>query len=228
MISEEGAAIERYLKRALKGEAAWPCRPFGRRVLHFNLVGSTQEEAKALAASGEPAGALVVARAQSQGHGRKGDSWHSAPGGLWLSVVLRPGFGPDRAEKFSLAAAGAIVLSLNEAIKVFPLHRPIFCIKPPNDVMADMGNGACRKVCGIILEGSVIRDRYDWLVLGIGINVNNALPPGLAGCAATLEELAGVPVPRMPLLRRVLIELAAAYKGSNSVNPPPDHQVFQE
>lgn len=186
-MNEESLALERYLQR---------------RVFHFDLISSTQTEAKRLAASGAPAGSLVIARIQTAGYGRKGDFWHSGAGGLWFSLILRPSFGPDHAESFSLTSAQAVASVLGR-------HVPgaHFEIKAPNDVLARGPGGSMKKVCGLLIEGSVSGGAYDWLIVGLGLNVNNDLPPELESTATTLERIHGRPVPRMPLLRDLILTL---------------------
>lgn len=178
---------------------------FGCPTYHHDLIVSTQIEAKRLAAQGEPEGTLVISRVQSGGYGRKGDAWDSAAGGLWFSVILRPKFSTDAAEKLSLAIGGALA-------EIFKKHLPqaAFEVKAPNDVLAVTPEGK-RKVCGLILEGGVSGDHYDSLILGVGINVNNVLAPALGSIATTLEQLSGRPVPRMPILKSVLQNLEKIY-----------------
>ncbi|TMI62247.1 hypothetical protein E6H16_06310, partial [Candidatus Bathyarchaeota archaeon] len=57
------------------------------QILHHNIIGSTNTEAKTLAEKGCPEWTVVVANEQTSGRGRTGKHWHSPPGGLWLSVV---------------------------------------------------------------------------------------------------------------------------------------------
>ncbi|MBI2070186.1 MAG: biotin--[acetyl-CoA-carboxylase] ligase [Elusimicrobia bacterium] len=202
----EAKSIERYLRMAMNNSGDWPCAPFGGRVYHYDRIESTQTQAKHSAASGEPEGALFVARRQSAGYGRKGDAWNSEQGGLWFSVICRPRFGPERAEAFSAACAEACRDAFHRR-----LPEAAFAIKKPNDVLVQATDGSWKKVCGLILEGSVQDGVYEWLVLGVGVNVNNVLPDGLKPIAVTLEEINVRPVERMPLLREVLIEMARRY-----------------
>ncbi len=115
---------------------------------------------------------------------------------------------------FSQACAQIIV-------KVLKGHLPEleFEIKAPNDVLARAKGGQFKKVCGLLLDGSISglscnpqtltpnSASYDWLIVGVGLNVNNQLSPELRPAATTLQELAGRPVPRMPLLRDLVLAL---------------------
>ena len=117
--------------------------------LHLRVTDSTNERAKALAATGAPHGLLVTAAEQTAGHGRQGRSWTAPAGeGLLFSLVLR-----DWPELLPLVAAVAVA----------EVAGPEAMIKWPNDVLIDG-----RKVAGILVEG---RPQEGWAVLGIGVNV---------------------------------------------------------
>ncbi|MBI4064130.1 MAG: biotin--[acetyl-CoA-carboxylase] ligase [Elusimicrobia bacterium] len=206
-VNEESRAIQRYLQRITVSGEGQPCSPFGCEVYHYDVIGSTQTQAKSLADQGAPEGTLVVARRQTAGYGRKGDAWNSNHGGLWFSFILRPGFDPSRAGDFSLACAEAIARALGDR-----MPRCVFEVKAPNDVLAALPDGTKKKICGLLLEGGVKNGLYEWLVVGVGVNINNELPEELGQQAATLEQIHGNPVARMPVLRSVLIRLSQAYK----------------
>ena len=145
--------------------------PFYRLEVHDALA-STNDEARRLAAAGEPEGALIVARRQTAGRGRSGRVWSSPAGNLYFSLLLRPDRPPAEAAQLSFVAA----LAAAEAAAV-----PV-ALKWPNDVLA-----GGRKLCGILLEGS-----DGWLVIGVGINVA-AAPEGATclraeGSQATPDE----------------------------------------
>lgn len=199
--NEEARAIERMMRGCL----------FGNRVYHYDVLESTQIEAKRLAEERSPEGTLVVARVQTKAYGRRQTAWDSKAGGLWFSLLIYPKFGPDYAETFSLAVVRGIqdVLAKN-----FP--KVTFEVKAPNDILALNRDGSKKKVCGIILEGNVTGNRYDWLMLGIGLNVNNEIDESLKDIAVTLEELTGSPVPRMPLLKTILQNLYSSYLQATS------------
>jgi BirA family biotin operon repressor/biotin-[acetyl-CoA-carboxylase] ligase len=92
--------------------------------------------------------------------------WNSAAGGLYFSLILLPKFGPKRLADFSLAAASAAADAIKELTELEPV------VKPPNDVFIFADNRAV-KVCGILAEARGDSKTLDWLVLGVGINVNN-------------------------------------------------------
>lgn len=149
------------------------------RLVFLDSVGSTNEEAKRLAREGAEDGTLVWAREQTSGRGRSGRSWVSPPGNLYLSLVLRPDCPPAAAAQLGFVAALGAGHALAEVIPPMIDLR----YKWPNDILLNR-----RKVAGILLETeSAGRDRLDWLVLGLGINVLHR-PPETAFPATSLRE----------------------------------------
>ncbi len=133
------------------------------RLVAFDSVESTNDEAIRLAEAGADDGTLVWAREQTKGRGRMGRSFVSPRGNLYISLVLRPDCGIATAAQLSFVAA----LAVGDGIgSVAPAMLEI-TYKWPNDVLL---NG--RKVSGILLESKTTPEgAIDWLVLGIGINV---------------------------------------------------------
>jgi len=166
-------------------------------VVYLERCGSTQDAARELAERGVAEGAVVVAEVQEAGRGRLGRSWHSAAGGIYATVVLRPPLRALRA--LSLAASVAVA-------RVLGLLGLEAKVKWPNDVQV-----SGRKVCGVLVEAAAEPGGAAYALVGIGLNVNNELPPELAGAAATLRGLLGKPVPRLPLLLKLLEELDDVY-----------------
>lgn len=160
-----------------------PSLPEGFRLLRFEAVGSTNEEAKNRAKAGAPDGTVVWAREQRTGRGRRGSRWHSPPGNLYSSTVLRPDCDPHAAAQVSFVAALAVADLL---AALLPETVEIRC-KWPNDVLL-----SGRKVSGILLESSTTAaGRLDWLVLGVGVNL--VQHPGLGGPhpSTSLREFGG-------------------------------------
>jgi BirA family biotin operon repressor/biotin-[acetyl-CoA-carboxylase] ligase len=135
--------------------------------VHFRLVDSTNERARALSERGAPHGTLVTAHAQSAGRGRQGRTWSAPPGkALLCSLVVRE---PPR------------LLPLAAGVAVAEVAGSDARVKWPNDVLIDG-----RKVAGILVEG---RPQEHWAVVGIGLNVavrETDLPLELRGRATTL------------------------------------------
>lgn len=131
------------------------------RLVAVDETGSTNDDAIQAARQGEPEGTLIWARRQTKGRGRRGRSWVSPEGNLHLSIVLRPGLASNRAGEIAFVAA----LAAADACATLAPNADIRC-KWPNDVLADS-----RKVGGLLIESSIVADRIDWLVVGIGLNL---------------------------------------------------------
>ncbi len=171
---------------------------FGRRMYYLDIVDSTNRLARDLAAAGEPDGAVVVADFQTEGRGRHGRRWVSPRGtNLTFSLILKP----DRpladvlpiTLAFSVAMAEALTERLGSRVGV----------KWPNDVVAPSG-----KLCGILSESSTRAGRTDFVVVGVGINVNMKPEqfPGNTRAASCLS-LSGAVHERKEVLADVLDRL---------------------
>jgi BirA family transcriptional regulator, biotin operon repressor / biotin---[acetyl-CoA-carboxylase] ligase len=169
----------------------------GTPLLYVPAIGSTSTRVMELAREGAPAGLMVITDEQTAGRGRIGRSWKSLPGKqLEFSLLLKPKFPPH----FLVMASAVAVAYAIEEVAAVPAG-----IKWPNDVLVDNGY----KVCGILTETT-----SDFVVLGIGVNVNGSLAddPLLAPVATTLAAVAGRPLSRevlaISLLRRLDRSLA--------------------
>jgi BirA family transcriptional regulator, biotin operon repressor / biotin---[acetyl-CoA-carboxylase] ligase len=184
--------------------------PLATKVELHEEIGSTQERARELAREGAPHGTLVVSSVQTGGRGRLGRRWGSPAGGLWMSLVLRPGVSAKVAARTTQAAAVGLAKTLRE----FGVEARI---KWPNDLLVDG-----RKICGILAESSVGNApgaankvvmqegrQVDFVVLGVGLNTN--LDPRDLGLphreVATLRSELGRDVDLSALLRSLLSHL---------------------
>lgn len=142
---------------------AAPDMPAGFELRSYDVLASTNDEAKRLAAEGAPEGTLVQATSQSMGHGRQGRRWESPAGNLYCSLILRPACSPGEAAHYAFIAA----LAIRDAIAPFLNADHELRLKWPNDLLVD---GA--KISGILLE-SVLRPGggVEWLVIGLGVNI---------------------------------------------------------
>ena len=151
----------------------------GQKIHSYQSIGSTNNTAWQLAEQGAPEGTLVVADRQTAGRGRLGRSWHSPPRvGLWFSLVLRPEVQPSQAPGLSLLTA----LALSQTIQSH--CRMEAKIKWPNDCQI-----AGKKVAGILTELSSELDRVNFVIVGLGLNVNQTksdFPSGLKTKATSL------------------------------------------
>ncbi len=156
-------------------------RIIGKKIFHFETMGSTMDEAFTLGLKGEPEGAVVCAEGQTKGRGRLGRSWMSPKGkGIYCSIILRPNFSPTQTAQLTLMTAVAICDAIKKATGLQP------AIKWPNDVLFDN-----HKVAGILTELSAEMDRVKFVVVGIGLNVNTLtaqLPQGATSLRAQTKE----------------------------------------
>jgi BirA family biotin operon repressor/biotin-[acetyl-CoA-carboxylase] ligase len=146
---------------------------------------------------------VIIAETQSRGRGRMGREWLSPKGGVWISVVLRPRLSPDEVPKLALMLGVAAAKTL--------LLEGLECrLKWPNDVLVND-----KKVCGILTEIDAELDMVNYIIAGVGINVNNDpmdFPLEFRDTATTLKAELGREVPRAPIVRHFLEELERDYR----------------
>ncbi len=162
---------------------------FGRSCWFHELTGSTNDDAAALADEGAPHGSMVLADAQTAGRGRLGRDWHSPAGqNLYFSLVLRPRTAPADTPLLTIAAGVAMA-------EVLGLR-----LKWPNDVVTE----DFHKIAGILSEIDLSQGRVNWVVLGVGLNVNQRVFPEDLPMARSLRQLRGETLDRWELLERLL------------------------
>lgn len=169
----------------------------GRKLFFLEETGSTNMDAKQLAEEGESHGTLVVAKKQNSGRGRRGRTWHSPEGSaVYMSLVLKPDFAPDKASMLTLVMA----LSVAEAItELTGLEAKI---KWPNDIVVQG-----KKVCGILTEMSAEMDYIHYVVIGVGINTNqnqSEFEEEIRQTATSLKIESGQPISGAAIIERVM------------------------
>ncbi len=176
---------------------------FDKHLHHYYKIGSTNTAAMEAAASGAPEGSVFLAEEQIAGRGRGAHTWHSArSSGIYCSVVLRPVLPPSEALIISLAAG----LALHAAIQTIdPKLNPD--LKWPNDLLLDG-----KKLSGILTEMNAEATRVRHIVIGIGINVNQAsFPSELRDQATSLRLSTGTEWSRVELTATLLKSLDREY-----------------
>jgi BirA family biotin operon repressor/biotin-[acetyl-CoA-carboxylase] ligase len=149
-------------------------------------IASTQDTARQIALDGHLLPFAIIAETQSAGRGRRGKSWDSPEGGLWLTLALAVP-SPETARQSAMVAAHAVASVVLTQTGVRTL------VKWPNDLLVKR-----RKVCGILAE-TLVQSGTTTLLVGIGLNVNNLVPPdqlprvtslrGELGCAIDVQHL---------------------------------------
>ncbi len=176
-----------------------------RNLHHYYKIGSTNTEAMRAAAEGAPEGSVFLAEEQLSGRGRGSHTWHSArSSGIYCSVILRPAMPPADALIFSLAAGLAVRAAVEEIAPQLAAD-----LKWPNDLL--LGG---KKFCGILTEMNAEATRVRHLVVGVGINVNQAkFPPELREIATSLRVETGTELSRVELCAALLKSLDREYRG---------------
>jgi BirA family biotin operon repressor/biotin-[acetyl-CoA-carboxylase] ligase len=172
----------------------------GKKIYYFESISSTMEAATELGTKRAPEGTIVVAEAQTKGKGRLGRIWFSPKyKGIYFSLVLRPDIMPNQAPVLTLLSAVAVC----EAIKEVSGEQAQ--IKWPNDIYLNN-----KKIGGILTELAAECDQVRFMVVGIGLNVNNDKKSLISG-ATSLREEKGEPINRLQLLQELLRRLEANY-----------------
>lgn len=183
----------------------------GREVYYHRETDSTNDAARSMAQSCSD-GTVVLAEMQTAGRGRLDRPWSSPPGGIWMSLILKPGIPLSQVYRINMAVSVAVVRAIEG------LYGLEARIKWPNDLLI---NG--RKLCGILMEISAEMDRLDYVLVGIGINANvdvSCFPKEWN--ATSLSKETGHDVSRMELIRRIIQEIEDAYDKMDS------SEIFRE
>lgn len=177
---------------------------FAERLHHYFRIGSTNAEAMNAAAHGEPEGSVFIAEEQTAGRGRGGHSWLSEKSaGVYCSVVLRPEISPADTLALSLATGLAVRAAVQDVTSL------VADLRWPNDVLL-----AGKKFCGILIEMNAEPTRVRYLVLGIGLNVNQSSFPSALGSQATSLRLeSGRTWSRVELAAALLKSLYREYRA---------------
>ena len=191
---------------------------FGEHVHHYYRAGSTNTIALEAASAGAAEGSVFLAEQQTAGRGRGNNQWHSAESvGIYCSVILRPELPPSEVLALSLAAGLAVRAAVQEIDS-----RVIPDLKWPNDVLIDG-----KKFCGILTEMNAEATRVRHIVLGIGINVNQAEFPGdLQRTATSLRIASGTRWSRVDLFAALLKSLDREYR-SLIANPDAHNEILR-
>jgi BirA family transcriptional regulator, biotin operon repressor / biotin---[acetyl-CoA-carboxylase] ligase len=194
-------AVGRHLKN-MAGDTGL----FSEEKLHFfETLNSTNEKAGVMARAGASDGTVIVADHQSQGRGRLGRLWDSPAGvNLYFSMILRPAIEPRYAAQLTLLTGLAL------ADTVSAVGADSVEIKWPNDLLL-----AGKKLAGILTEMAVEADRVQFVVIGVGVNVNvplDGLLPEISEIAMTLANHLKKKVKRSTFLADFLCRFQILYR----------------
>ncbi len=209
-LKEEGYAIESSTKKGYlltkvsdmllpnEIQEGLDTRIFGKKdIFYFRETDSTNIRAKDIAAMGADEGTVVVAEKQTRGRGRKKRSWFSpAYDGIYASLVLRPAISPSEAPRITLMTAVALAEAL------LSMTQLDVKIKWPNDILVKG-----KKIAGILTELSTEMDAIDYIVVGLGLNVNTPFErftEEIRGSATSIFIEKGESFPRVKLIQAYL------------------------
>lgn len=221
-IREEGFDVEAVTKKGyrLKDIPSGIGAPYGKLAVQSEITGSfigynlrflaetdsTNSVLKKMASEGAPEGTVVLADMQKAGRGRRGNAWMSAPGlGIWMSILLRPNLHPGTLQTLTLAASVAVMRALE------PMGIKGLGIKWPNDILIDR-----KKVCGILTELLAEAEKVEWVVLGIGLNVNQSetdFPNDIASIATSLRLSMNIGFNRSLIAAKIINEIEEVYQA---------------
>lgn len=166
-----------------------------KKIIYYKQIDSTNTELARLAMKGAEHGTVVVAESQSAGKGRRGRQWESPAGeNIYMSILLRPDCVPDRAPMLTLVMVYSVAKVLKE------LGFSDVQIKWPNDLVL-----SGKKICGILTEMQLKDTEIDYVVVGVGINVNTSkFPEELKDTATSLYLESGIVSDREILVEAIV------------------------
>lgn len=175
----------------------------GQEIVCFTETDSTNVRARKLGENGAAHGTLVVAEQQTAGRGRRGRGWESPAGSsIYMSLLLRPEFLPNKAPMLTIVMAYSVATALREQTGLD------FLIKWPNDIVL---NG--KKVVGILTEMSTEIEYINHVVIGVGINVNTeAFPEEICATATSIRRESGKTWRRAELIAAILRQFEVQYE----------------
>lgn len=181
-------------------------KQFGQKhYFYYQELDSTNNRARELAAEEYPEGTVVVAEMQTAGRGRRGRDWYSPKQeGIYMSIILRPWLPLKDISRVSLVTAVAVAETLETELNLHPL------IKWPNDILVNN-----RKIAGILSEVVTDMDSIEYIVVGIGLNINNTpsdFPPDFRTPATSMQAECYQPVSRVKILQNLLFNLEKHYQ----------------
>lgn len=213
-------------------------------MVHFRQTDSTNNQAKLYASKGCGDRTLFVADCQTGGRGRRGKGWISDEGsGLWMSLLLRPDLKPENASMLTLVAALAVAKALENTVSqkaskdamqsdlegvedvrdiedaegtadavgdIMGKTAGFNCgIKWPNDIVVNN-----KKICGILTEMGTDKGSIDYVVIGVGINVNiKQIPDSIRETATSMYLETGIEYERADIISEFIPEFEKYYKS---------------
>ncbi len=159
----------------------------GKDIYYFKEIDSTNNKAYELAEKGAEEGIVIIAESQTRGKGRLGRRWESPYGvNLYTSIILRPQISPNIATLITIMSSIAVSDAINKSFNIVPQ------IKWPNDIIINN-----KKVSGILTEMDSNISLVNFIILGIGVNLNMDVPEYLKDKAISIKEIMNKEVSRV-------------------------------
>ncbi len=165
-------------------------------IYYYSEIGSTNSIARKLITKKQELGFVILSEIQTGGYGQRGNFWESPRGGLWCSIGIKP--------EFKISSLGLVpILTALSVAKTLELYKLETKLKWPNDILH---SSSYKKIGGILVEGKVSQHSLEYLIIGIGLNINNTLDqysPALRNKITTTFEILNDKIP----LKDMLIEI---------------------
>lgn len=143
-------------------KASLKTRWLGNTIVHKESLASTQITAHEYANHNASHGTIIIADEQHEGKGTMNKSWYDMKGkSISLSMIIRPDIPPYLAPQFTLLTATVLAEAIHTYMKIKPQ------IKWPNDILIEG-----KKLAGILTEMNVKHNKINYIIIGIGMNVN--------------------------------------------------------
>lgn len=204
-ISRKGYRIVGFPDKVSENTLQWGLKTawLGKTIIHKETTTTTQQIAHQAAQDGAKHGTVVIADEQTKGKGRMSRHWHSSKNkGVWMSIILRPDIPPNLAPQLTLVSATALA----DTVSKLSLQPKI---KWPNDILLNN-----KKTAGILTEMQAEQDQIQYVVMGMGINVNQAnedLPEDIKDRATSLSIESGKTWNLKNLIQQILLDGELAY-----------------
>ncbi len=176
------------------------------KICWYTEVDSTNNVARRFIEKENHIGFMVVAETQKAGKGQGERLWESPPGGLWSSLAICPELEPSLLGVVPiLSAVGTAKAMETFGIKVM--------LKWPNDLLIKRN---LKKIGGILVESKVSQQSVDYLIIGIGLNINNRMEqysPTLQRRITTVHEEFKKELDLELLLQRIILEIEYSFEN---------------
>lgn len=184
------------------------------RIYSYAEVGSTNDLARKLIEKKNQIGFVIVAEKQTAGKGQEGRFWESPNGGLWSSLAIQP--------QIELKLVGMVpiisALGIANALETFDIRT---LLKWPNDILVRHN---LKKIGGILVEGKITQFSLNYLIIGIGLNINNTLNQfsiALQDQITTVYEEFNVEIDLDILLQEIIQQIEDCFRILKSYGPQP-------